>query len=123
MARSAISVTSCTKNSQAVQTETVRSAGLTGTAGLYIPASATPDDSFALYIRETADGDTGTVWIKGSSDSNYANHGQGDLAITVGGLAAVVAGPFERTRFCSSTTGTIDVDCGITGVLAVIDLR
>lgn len=122
MARSAISVTTAVKNSQAVQTETVRAGGLTGTDGLYIPASAVPDHAVALYIRETANGATGTAWIKAGDTGEGPNVGQGDLAITVGGSAALIVGPLERARFAQND-GTIEVDVGgVTGIFAVVDL-
>jgi len=121
MARAAIAVTTAVKNSQAEQTETVRAGGLTGTSGLYIPATAEPDHKVALYIRETANGATGTCWIK-AGDTGMCNAGVGDLAITVGGNAALIVGPMERARFGQSD-GTINVDVGgVTGIFAVIDL-
>ena len=94
MARSAIAVTTAVKNSQAVQTETVRAGGITGSNGLYIPATAEPDDSVGLYVRETANGATGLVWIKAGVEGD-PNYGVGDLAVTVGGNAALIVGPLE----------------------------
>lgn len=116
MARAAIAVTTTVTNTSKVQTETVYAAGLTGTGGLYIPGTADVDDRVFLYIRETADGATGLAWVK-SGDFDAA--GQGDLAIVVGGSAALVVGPLERARFGQSD-GTIEVDTGCTGVFSVI---
>ncbi|MBD3387596.1 MAG: hypothetical protein GF414_01520 [Candidatus Altiarchaeales archaeon] len=75
-----------------------------------------------MYVRETASGATGTVWIKAADTADgVPNSGQGDLAVAVGGGAAVVIGPLERARFGQSD-GTVNVDSGITGVYSVIDL-
>ena len=123
MARVAIDVTTAATNSQASQTTTVSTAGATGTLGLYIPATADVDEKFVLNIRETQDGDTGAVYIKAADSTDGApNYGQGDQEILVGGLANIIAGPFERARFGQSD-GTINVDvCGVTGIFSVVDL-
>ena len=122
MARALISATAAATNSSAVQTETVRENGLTGTDGLYVAASVDVDDKLCLYVRETADGATGTIWIKGADAADgVPNSGAGDLSVTVGGLAAVIVGPLERACFGQSD-GTINVDWGVTGIAAVIDL-
>ena len=123
MARAAIAVTSCVKNGVALQTETVRAGGLTGTDGLYIPATATPDDSMVLYIRETNNGATGSVYIKAGAGDIAINKGVGDLIVFVGGSACIQVGPLERARF-GQADGTINVDIGgVTGLFTAIDVR
>jgi len=119
MARALIAATTAVTNGQAVQTETVRAGGITGTDGLYIAATVDVDDKMALYIRETANGATGAVWIKAGAN---VSSGIGDLEVTVGGSACLIVGPLERARFGQSD-GTINVDVGgVTGIFAAIDL-
>jgi len=124
MARVAIGISTAVVNGDVVQTGTVSTAGATGTAGLYIPASADVDEKLVLNIRETADGATGAVYILAADSADgMPNSGQGNQTIVVGGSANVIAGPFERARFGQSD-GTINVDvCGVTGVFTVIDLQ
>jgi len=119
MARALIAATTAVTNSVAAQSEVVRAGGLTGTDGLYIAAAVDVDEKMCMYIRETANGATGTVWVK--KGANVAS-GIGDLAITVGGSASLIVGPLERARFGQSD-GTINIDVGgVTGIFAAIDL-
>lgn len=116
MARQELDVTTCAINDSAAQTETLRAAGTTGTDGWYLDG-IDQDEMAVVYVRETA-GVTGIVWIKaGDFDANS----QGDKAVIVGGNEPRVIGPLEGARFRTST-GTINVDLGITGIVTGIKL-
>jgi hypothetical protein len=120
MARTAIAVNRAAKNATTAIT-TSAGLGITGAVGMYIPASASPDDSVVLYVRETNGGATGMICVKAGSD--VANAGQGDLNVIISASSENIIS-LERTRFAKGATGTIDVDLwGFTGVFACINAR
>ncbi len=123
MARTAISVTTAAKNSYGAIT-TTDGEGLTGSIGMYIPATATPDENVTLYVRETNGGATGAICVRAGSGDGAFNAGQGHLNVIISASQELMIGPLERTRFGIGTTGTIDVDLwGFTGVFAVIKTK
>ena len=123
MARTVIAVNTGEKNSYMVATTTAGE-GLTGSTGMYIPATATPDETVTLYVRETNGGDTGAICVKAGSGDGAFNAGVGDLSVIVSASQELLIGPLERTRFGIGSTGTIDVDLwGFTGVFGVIKTR
>ena len=116
MARQELDVTTCAINGSAAQTETERADGATGPNGYYLDG-LDQDEMAVVYVRETA-GVTGYVWIK---SGDFDAKSQGDLAVIVGGDEARVIGPLEGARFRTST-GTINVDLGVTGIVTGIKL-
>lgn len=123
MARTAIAVNTCSKNSYGVIT-TSEGKGITGSVGMYIPATATPDDQVFLYVRETNGGATGAMCIRAGSGSGAVNAGQGNKDVIISASQELMIGPLERARFGIGVTGTIDVDLwGFTGVFAAIVTR
>ena len=120
MARTAIAVNRAVKNAT-LAFSTTAGEGLTGSIGMYIPASGTPDDTCVLYVKETNGGATGHICIK--AGSNVANAGQGDLRVIISASSENLVS-LERTRFGIGATGTINVDLwGFTGTFAVINTR
>jgi len=121
MARTAIAVNRAAKNATTAIT-TSAGLGLTGSVGMYIPASASPDDSVVLYVRETNGGATGMICVK-AGVNDMPNSGQGDLNVIISASSENMIS-LERSRFGKGLTGTIDVDLwGFTGVFAAINSR
>jgi len=121
MARTAIAVNRAAKNATTAMTLS-DGVGITGSVGMYIPASASPDDSIVLYVRETNGGATGMICIKAGVNS-MPNSGVGDLNVIISASSENMIS-LERARFGKGLTGTIDVDLwGFTGVFAAINTR
>jgi hypothetical protein len=120
MARTAIAVNRAAKNATKAMTLTAGE-GITGSIGMYIPASATPDDNVVLYVREINGGATGMICVK--AGSGVVNSGQGDLNVIISASSENMIS-LERARFCKGITGTIDVDLwGFTGVMGIVNTK